>query len=168
MTIDQIIEAALHEDIGTGDHTSLSAIPKTASGKSRLIIKEEGIPNWKECKKIADQIDYLENLPEVLISRTDLLKKYCDFRIESFDLMAKSIERKTNSFKYRISICNKKIDLIIEKLKGKDVAIVSPKGKAGITMDDGREIDYPDTMVFYMQRDGNQIIGTGFSLGFIV
>jgi hypothetical protein len=53
-----------------------------------------------------------------------------------------------------------------ELLKGKDVAIVSPKGKAGITMDDGREIDYPDTMVFYMQRDGNQIIGTGFSLGF--
>ncbi len=53
-----------------------------------------------------------------------------------------------------------------ELLKGKDVAIVSPKGKAGITMDDGREIDYPDTMVFYMQRNGDKIIGTGFSLGF--
>ncbi|MCL6096216.1 MAG: hypothetical protein M1444_00830 [Patescibacteria group bacterium] len=51
-------------------------------------------------------------------------------------------------------------------LEGNDVAIVSPKGKAGIAMDDGREIEYPDTMVFYMQRKGDKIIGTGFSLGF--
>jgi len=31
------------EDIGDGDHTSLSCIPATATGKSQLIIKEKGV-----------------------------------------------------------------------------------------------------------------------------
>lgn len=41
--IDQLISLSFAEDIGDGDHTSLSSIPATAMGKSRLIIKEEGI-----------------------------------------------------------------------------------------------------------------------------
>jgi nicotinate-nucleotide pyrophosphorylase (carboxylating) len=43
VTIDEIILKALREDIGEGDHTSLSTIPATALGKARLLIKEEGI-----------------------------------------------------------------------------------------------------------------------------
>lgn len=41
--IDQLIALSFAEDIGDGDHTTLSCIPATAMGKSRLIIKEEGI-----------------------------------------------------------------------------------------------------------------------------
>ena len=41
--IDQIIENALREDIGDGDHSSLSCIPADAIGVARLIIKDEGI-----------------------------------------------------------------------------------------------------------------------------
>ena len=41
--IDQLISLSFAEDIGDGDHTTLSSIPATAMGKSRLIIKEEGI-----------------------------------------------------------------------------------------------------------------------------
>ncbi len=41
--IDQLIALSFAEDIGDGDHTTLSCIPSTAMGKSRLIIKEEGI-----------------------------------------------------------------------------------------------------------------------------
>jgi nicotinate-nucleotide pyrophosphorylase (carboxylating) len=43
MQIEEIIRKALEEDIGSGDHTSLSTIPEDAMGASRLIIKEEGI-----------------------------------------------------------------------------------------------------------------------------
>ena len=43
MTIDEIIVKALREDIGEGDHTSLSTIPIYALGKARLLVKEEGI-----------------------------------------------------------------------------------------------------------------------------
>ncbi len=43
MTIDEIIVKALREDIGEGDHTSLSTIPANLLGKARLLIKEDGI-----------------------------------------------------------------------------------------------------------------------------
>ncbi|NMA74442.1 MAG: carboxylating nicotinate-nucleotide diphosphorylase [Bacteroidales bacterium] len=41
--IDRLIDLAFAEDIGDGDHTTLSSIPETAMGKSELLIKEPGI-----------------------------------------------------------------------------------------------------------------------------
>ncbi|KAA6318449.1 Nicotinate-nucleotide pyrophosphorylase (carboxylating), partial [termite gut metagenome] len=40
---DKLIDLAFAEDIGDGDHTTLSCIPPTATGKSKLLIKEAGI-----------------------------------------------------------------------------------------------------------------------------
>ncbi|WP_293303823.1 carboxylating nicotinate-nucleotide diphosphorylase [Pedobacter sp. UBA5917] len=41
--IHQFIKNALTEDVGDGDHTSLSTIPAETQGKAKLIIKEAGI-----------------------------------------------------------------------------------------------------------------------------
>ena len=41
--IDELIKLAFKEDIGDGDHTTLSTIPATAVGKVQLIIKEDGV-----------------------------------------------------------------------------------------------------------------------------
>ncbi|MDD2797458.1 MAG: carboxylating nicotinate-nucleotide diphosphorylase [Bacteroidales bacterium] len=41
--IDELIKLAFAEDIGDGDHTTLSCIPATAMGKSKLIVKEAGV-----------------------------------------------------------------------------------------------------------------------------
>ena len=41
--IDRLIDLAFAEDIGDGDHTTLSTIPPTAIGKSKLLIKEAGV-----------------------------------------------------------------------------------------------------------------------------
>ncbi|EKB59888.1 carboxylating nicotinate-nucleotide diphosphorylase [Bergeyella zoohelcum] len=38
-----IIENALREDIGDGDHSSLACIPSDAVGKAQLLVKDEGI-----------------------------------------------------------------------------------------------------------------------------
>lgn len=40
---DQLINLWFAEDIGDGDHTTLSCIPATAIGKSQLIVKENGV-----------------------------------------------------------------------------------------------------------------------------
>lgn len=40
---DKLIDLSFAEDIGDGDHTTLCCIPEDAMGKSRLIIKEDGI-----------------------------------------------------------------------------------------------------------------------------
>lgn len=41
--IDRLIDLAFAEDIGDGDHTTLSCIPADAMGKSKLLIKGDGI-----------------------------------------------------------------------------------------------------------------------------
>jgi nicotinate-nucleotide pyrophosphorylase (carboxylating) len=40
--INELIDIAIQEDIGDGDHTSLSCIPKDAIGKAHLLVKEAG------------------------------------------------------------------------------------------------------------------------------
>ena len=39
----EFISAALAEDIGDGDHSTLAAIPETATGRAKLLVKENGI-----------------------------------------------------------------------------------------------------------------------------
>lgn len=41
--IDALIDLAFAEDIGDGDHTTLSTIPADAMGRQHLLVKEEGI-----------------------------------------------------------------------------------------------------------------------------
>ncbi len=41
--IDLIIANAIREDVGDGDHSSLACIPKSATGKAKLLVKDEGI-----------------------------------------------------------------------------------------------------------------------------
>lgn len=41
--IEAIIDNALREDIGDGDHSSLSCVPENAQGKATLYIKDDGI-----------------------------------------------------------------------------------------------------------------------------
>ncbi len=40
---DKLIDLAFAEDIGDGDHTTLCCIPEEATGKQKLLVKEEGI-----------------------------------------------------------------------------------------------------------------------------
>lgn len=56
--IEQLLNLAFAEDIGDGDHTTLSTIPADAMGKSRLIIKEGGIlAGVKEAEKVLHKVD---------------------------------------------------------------------------------------------------------------
>ena len=41
--LEKFVSQALQEDLGSGDHTSNSTIPKEKIGKMRLLVKEEGI-----------------------------------------------------------------------------------------------------------------------------
>ena len=39
--VDELIELCIKEDIGDGDHTSLSCIPSDEHGRMRLLCKQE-------------------------------------------------------------------------------------------------------------------------------
>lgn len=56
--IDELLNLAFAEDVGDGDHTTLSTIPADARGKSRLLIKEEGILSGVEiARKVLAKTD---------------------------------------------------------------------------------------------------------------
>jgi nicotinate-nucleotide pyrophosphorylase (carboxylating) len=56
--IRNFIDQALTEDVGDGDHTSLSSIPPGVIGEAQLIIKDEGIIAGVElAEKIFSQVD---------------------------------------------------------------------------------------------------------------
>jgi nicotinate-nucleotide pyrophosphorylase (carboxylating) len=56
--IDELIRLAFAEDIGDGDHTTLCCIPATEMGKSKLIIKEDGVLAGVEmAKKVFERFD---------------------------------------------------------------------------------------------------------------
>lgn len=49
------IDKALAEDIGDGDHTSLSTIPESATGKAKLLVKQPGVLAGVELAKMIFQ-----------------------------------------------------------------------------------------------------------------
>ena len=72
LTVDELeeilIELAFAEDIGDGDHTTLCCIPEDATGKSHLLIKEDGILAGVElAKKVFAKFDPTMQV-EVLIN----------------------------------------------------------------------------------------------------
>lgn len=50
--LNAFIDSALKEDIGTGDHSSLSCIPKESHGKAKLLVKDNGIIAGIELAKL--------------------------------------------------------------------------------------------------------------------
>ncbi|RZK48384.1 MAG: carboxylating nicotinate-nucleotide diphosphorylase [Pedobacter sp.] len=69
------VKNAIAEDIGDGDHTSLSTIPKNAIGSAKLIVKEDGIIAGIDLAKIIfNEIDPQLNL-EIFKQDGDAVKK---------------------------------------------------------------------------------------------
>lgn len=63
--IDYIIENAIREDVGDGDHSSLACIPKTAFGKAKLLVKDEGVIAGIDFAK--QVFSYVDNTLEIEI-----------------------------------------------------------------------------------------------------
>lgn len=56
--IEDLLDLAFAEDLGDGDHTTLSTIPADAMGRSKLLVKEEGILAGVEvAKKVLHKVD---------------------------------------------------------------------------------------------------------------
>lgn len=75
MDIRDYIRLALAEDVGDGDHTSLSTIPRAAERRARLLVKEDGIVAGVEVAKIIfEEVDPLLEV-EIFIRDGQVIKK---------------------------------------------------------------------------------------------
>lgn len=62
-----IIQNAIREDVGEGDHSSLACIPKAATGKAKLLVKDEGILAGVDfAKQVFDYVDSSLEIEELM------------------------------------------------------------------------------------------------------
>src|ERR1035437_5532086 len=128
MTIDQVIEAALQEDIGTGDHTSLSAIPRTAHGKSRLIIKEDGILCGVDVAiKVFEKVDPALVVTKYISDGTSV--KYGDiaFIVEGSSISILTAERLVLNFMQRMSGIATVTSTYVKRLEGTNTKLLDTR-----------------------------------------
>lgn len=72
--LDLIIANAIREDIGDGDHTSLSCIPSDTTGKAKLLVKDDGIIAGVEFAKMVFKYVDADLQIETLLNDGDEVK----------------------------------------------------------------------------------------------
>lgn len=80
-------------------------------------IDRSGIPAWEQNIQILNDLDKIEGLYPKLKKQDQILRNYCNLRIESFKLIRKAITENTNAYDSQIEILNKEIDLEVSKLE---------------------------------------------------
>lgn len=81
--IDDLLNLAFAEDLGDGDHTTLSTIPVDAMGRSRLIIKEDGILAGVDiAEKVLHKVDPTIKMTVMLKDGTEVKKGDIAFTAE--------------------------------------------------------------------------------------
>lgn len=74
-SLDTFLKNALAEDLGDGDHTTLSTIPATAIGKARLLVKDDGILAGVDIAKRVFEIVDPQLQFEQILNDGDKIKK---------------------------------------------------------------------------------------------
>lgn len=83
--------------------------------QSLLFLKKTGIPNWKKCISITNEVCKLD-LPDEYQHKIFILRKYSDLRLKSYVLIEKAITENTNNYYKEIEQLNKEIEDVIKQL----------------------------------------------------
>jgi nicotinate-nucleotide pyrophosphorylase (carboxylating) len=100
----EIVENALREDLGDGDHTSLSTVPENAQGKARLLVKDNGILAGVElAKTIFHRVDPNLKIEVLIEDGTYVEKGQIAFYVTGSSRSILSSERLVLNFMQRMS-----------------------------------------------------------------
>lgn len=117
--IDEIIDIALREDIGDGDHSSLSCVPSEAVGHAKLIVKDEGVLAGVE---LAERIfhRYDPSLKLKIFIKDGTTVKYGDvaFEVHGKSRSILATERVVLNFMQRMSGIATQTNKIVSLLEG--------------------------------------------------
>jgi nicotinate-nucleotide pyrophosphorylase (carboxylating) len=104
MTLDQIIDSALNEDIGEGDVTSLSIFPKTTLGSAQLLVKDHGIlAGMPVAEKVFHRFDPALKITSYKKDGDKIAPKDIVFTVEGKILSIVTAERLVLNFLQRLS-----------------------------------------------------------------
>ena len=126
--VDLIIANAIREDVGDGDHSSLSCIPETAYGKAKLLVKNEGmIAGIDFAKQVFAYVDVGMNV-EVLIADGSPVK-YGDiaFYVTGSSQNILKAERLVLNAMQRMSAIATKTKSFVDLLEGTNTKILDTR-----------------------------------------
>jgi len=126
--IHQFINNTLSEDVGDGDHTSLSTIPADATGKAKLLVKDEGILAGVElAAEIFHVVD--PNLKLNVFLQDGAPVKYNDiaFEVEGNSRSILTAERLVLNCMQRMSGIATKTRQIVDLLKGTNTKVLDTR-----------------------------------------
>lgn len=126
--VDLIIANAIREDVGDGDHSSLSCIPETAMGKAKLLVKDTGIiAGINFAKQVFDYVDATMKI-EVLIEDGSAVK-YGDiaFYVTGSSQSILKAERLVLNAMQRMSAIATKTKSFVDLLEGTDTKILDTR-----------------------------------------
>lgn len=126
--IDDIIKNALREDIGDGDHSSLSCVPENATGVAKLLVKGEGIIAGVELAKRIFELYDPSLKVETFINDGDRVK-FGDiaFEVHGSSRSILSTERLVLNFMQRMSGIATQTNDIVKLIEGTDVKLLDTR-----------------------------------------
>lgn len=128
MTIEEIIIHALREDIGDGDHSSLATIPRSAKGKAKLLVKENGVIAGLEiARKVFFTVDPELRMTTFISDGTCVKSGDIAFEIEGSSISILSAERLVLNFMQRMSGIATATRIMVDRLKGLDTKILDTR-----------------------------------------
>src|SRR6056297_746713 len=126
--IDLIIENAIREDVGNGDHSSLACIPSEERGKAKLLVKDKGILAGVDfALQVFQHVD--PNLKiEVLIKDGNAIESGdIAFYVEGSSQSILKAERLVLNAMQRMSAIATKTNTFVQKLDGTQTKILDTR-----------------------------------------
>lgn len=126
--IDATIDIAFKEDIGDGDHTTLSCIPHDLEGRARLLVKQDGILCGVElAKKIFAKFDPTLKVTQFLHDGDKIKKGDIAFTVEGKTISILQTERLVLNFMQRLSGIATATNEYVKLLEGTNTKILDTR-----------------------------------------
>lgn len=126
--IDSIIENALKEDIGDGDHSSLACVSKDAQGVAKLIVKDNGIIAGVElAEKIFRHFDPDLEMNIFIRDGQSVQKGDIAFEVKGSSISILSTERLVLNFMQRMSGIATQTNRIVKLIEGTKVQLLDTR-----------------------------------------
>lgn len=123
-----IIKNAIREDVGDGDHSSLACIPASATGKAKLLVKDEGtLAGVEFARMVFQHVD--PNLKMEVFINDGALVKYGDvaFHVSGSSQSILKAERLVLNAMQRMSAIATKTRVFVELLEGTKTKILDTR-----------------------------------------
>ncbi|HSM62349.1 MAG TPA: carboxylating nicotinate-nucleotide diphosphorylase [Gillisia sp.] len=126
--IELIINNAIREDVGEGDHSSLACIPLEAKGKAKLLVKDDGIIAGVEfARQVFNHIDPDLKMETIIKDGEKVKKRDIVFYVEGSSQSILKAERLVLNAMQRMSAIATKTNDFVQRLEGTNTKILDTR-----------------------------------------